>query len=105
MKASMDADSFAYVKQKFDDYLKVKYSDYRDLFVNSPLIKANETLLFNDYMLNVTQGAVLNPQITKQNWLDALQKWEKAGGSAMIDELNQLQTNKSNPDFSMYVKK
>ncbi|MCZ8511649.1 extracellular solute-binding protein [Paenibacillus filicis] len=105
MKASMDADTFAYVKQKFDDYLKVKYSDYRDPFVDAPLQSKNETQMFNDYMLGVTQGAVLNPQITKQNWMDALQKWEKAGGSAMIDEVNRLQTNKSNPDFSMYVKK
>lgn len=92
-------DQFSYVKTKFEEYAKNDYPEWRDWTVASPADAETGARLWNDYMQQVTDSAIINKDVTKQTWLDALEKWKKAGGQKIIDEVNELQTNKEKPDY------
>ncbi|WP_274363202.1 extracellular solute-binding protein [Paenibacillus thermotolerans] len=93
------ADDFEYVKSKFEEYAKVDYPDYRDPTVASPTEDEKGTNLWNDYMEQIVQSAIINHNVKKSDWLNALQKWKNAGGQQIIDEINELQKDKSKPNY------
>jgi len=92
-------DKFEYVKGKFEEYAKIDYPDWRDYTVASPADAELGARLWNDYMQQVVDSAIINKSSNKQQWLDALKKWSDAGGQKIIDEVNELQTNKNKPDY------
>ncbi|MCZ8511653.1 extracellular solute-binding protein [Paenibacillus filicis] len=90
---------FNLMKSKFDEYNKNIYQDYRNPFMVSGIENSKSTQLFNDYLLGPVEGAIISPKITKQDWQAAIQKWYSAGGQAMVDDVNRVQTDKSKPDY------
>jgi putative aldouronate transport system substrate-binding protein len=92
-------DKFDEYKKKYDEYLETQYPDYRDKTVISPFEMKEGSKLYEDYLKSTVEGAAINHNLTKQNWLDQLKKWEDAGGKQLIQEVNTLQEDKSKPEF------
>ncbi|MCQ6559361.1 extracellular solute-binding protein [Paenibacillus mendelii] len=90
---------FAEAKTKFDAYNKVQYPEYRNPTIFSPLEVEQGAQLYNDYLQSVIDGAIINDKITEQDWDAAIDKYLKAGGQKIIDEVNELQTNKVKPQY------
>ncbi len=92
-------DKFDYVKQKFEEYAKEDFPDYADPTIPAPFNSKEGTKLWNDYMEQITQSAIINHDVTKEQWLAAVDKWRKAGGDKIIEERNELQKDKSKPNY------
>ncbi|WP_274362893.1 extracellular solute-binding protein [Paenibacillus thermotolerans] len=92
-------DKFEPYKQKFDEYVQVQYPDYRDRTIVSPFEMKEGTKLYEDIMKSTVEGLAINHKLTKQDWMNQLKKWEEAGGAKLIEEVNELQTDKSKPMF------
>lgn len=94
-----DPDAFELARAKFEEYNQVQYPDYRNPTIFSETEIESGAQLYNDYLQQVVDGAVINDNITKQDWLDALDAYLKAGGQKIIDEVNAGQQNKKKPQY------
>lgn len=93
-------EEFGYVRGKFDTYMRNEYPDFRNPTVLSPTEAADGTRLTQDYLQKVTESCIINHDITRADWATAVEKWKAAGGAKIIDEVNQLQTDKSRPNYT-----
>lgn len=94
-------ESFDYVKGKFDTYAVNGYYDYRNTMIISPLDGENGSRLYEDYMRSVVDSVIINSERTREDWDKAVTAWGEGGGTAIIDEVNELQTDKSQPDYGL----
>ncbi|WP_020579265.1 extracellular solute-binding protein [Actinopolymorpha alba] len=91
---------FDYIKGKFDDYTRQEYFDYRDPTVVSPTDAKKGTQLFEDNLQKVAQSTIVNHKVTRAEWAAAVEKWKRAGGNAILEEVNSLQKDKSKPEYT-----
>ncbi|MGC4105859.1 MAG: extracellular solute-binding protein [Thermomicrobiales bacterium] len=94
-------DSFEYVKGKFERYAQNGFYDYRNTMIISPLDGKNGSRLYEDYLRSVIDSVIINADRTREDWDKAVASWGDAGGNAIIDEVNTLQTDKSQPDYGL----
>jgi putative aldouronate transport system substrate-binding protein len=93
------SDKFDYVKKKFEEYAKTDYPDYRDPTVATPYASEKGSKLWNDYMQQLHASVIINHNVTKEQWIEAVEKWKKAGGDKILEEQNELQKDKSKPNY------
>ncbi|MFC7623428.1 extracellular solute-binding protein [Microlunatus sp. GCM10028923] len=93
-------DKFDYIRGKFEAYIGTEYPDFRNPTVLSPTEAADGTRLTQDYLQKVTESCIINHDLSRTDWTTAVEKWKAAGGNKIIDEVNQLQTDKSRPDYT-----
>jgi len=95
-------DQFEYVKSKYLEHAEnAMYPDYRNYSIFSPTEVEKGAQLLADYLGSALSGIVINDKITKETWLDAIEKWKKAGGSKIIEEVNTLQKIKTKPQYDI----
>lgn len=75
------------------------YADYKDPKIITPTETEKWVPLYMDYMNDILSGFVINHKLTKQDWMNAVEKWRKNGGDKIIEEVNQMQQNKSKPQL------
>ncbi|MBB6670853.1 extracellular solute-binding protein [Cohnella nanjingensis] len=92
-------EAFADAKAKFKEYNAVQYPDYRNYTIFSPLEVEQGAQLYTDYLQSVIDGAIINDKVTEKEWDAAIDKYLKAGGQKIVDEVNELQKNKSKPKY------
>ncbi|MCD9024575.1 extracellular solute-binding protein [Cohnella silvisoli] len=90
---------FADAKAKFDTYNQVQYPEYRNPTIFSPVEIEKGAQIYNDYLQTVIDGAIINDKITEKDWDAAIDKYLKAGGQNIVDEVNALQKNKNKPKY------
>lgn len=98
-EASKLPEEFDYIQQKFATYTAKYHTDYRDITALSETENKKGSQIYEDYMKQVVDASIIDHKTTKQNWLDAADKWRKAGGDAIIDEVNAAQKDKSMPNY------
>jgi hypothetical protein len=86
--------------QLIAEYAKTVFPDYRHPDVVSPTEQQIGNKIYEDYLRNMVDSFVLSDKLTKQDWLDAVKKWENAGGDKIIEEVNSLQKDKRQPKYS-----
>ncbi|MGB3307193.1 MAG: extracellular solute-binding protein [Thermomicrobiales bacterium] len=94
-------DQFEYIKGKFEEYSGVQYPDWRNPLIISPTDGKDGTTLYEDNLRPVIDSVIINHDRTKDDWAAALQKWRDQGGDKIIEEVNELQTDKSKPDYGV----
>lgn len=94
-------DQFEYVKGKFEKYGANKFYDYRNPFVISPTEGTSGSRLFEDHLRPVVDSVIIDANRTKDDWAAAVQAWRGAGGDQIIAEVNELQTDKSEPNYGV----
>jgi len=92
---------FEYVKTKFETYGKNQFFDYRQATIISPTEGRDGSRLFEDILRPVIDSVIINGERTKDEWAAAVQQWREAGGDQIIAEVNELQTDKSKPDYGV----
>ncbi|MDQ3539313.1 MAG: hypothetical protein M3440_01370, partial [Chloroflexota bacterium] len=95
------ADAFEYVQGKFEEYGANKFYDYRNPFVISPTEGADGTRIYEDVLRPVIDSVIIDANRTKDEWAAAVQQWREAGGDQIITEVNELQTDKGEPDYGV----
>ncbi|MCQ6559309.1 extracellular solute-binding protein [Paenibacillus mendelii] len=92
-------DQFEYYKSMFEKYAATPYNDYKDPTVTSPTNAEIGPQIWEDYMAKVDGSILTDFKLTKEGYKEARQKWLDAGGQKIIDEVNELQTDKSEPNY------
>lgn len=95
------ADTFEYVQGKFEEYGANKFYDYRNPFVISPTEGADGTRIYEDVLRPVIDSVIIDANRTRDEWAAAVQQWREAGGDQIIAEVNELQTDKGEPDYGV----
>lgn len=90
---------FSYVQGKFNEYAQKDYPDYHNPMVISPTDAKKGSQLYQDYLQPMINAYIMNTKLTRTDWVSAVQKWNNAGGNQIINEINQLQTDKSKPNY------
>lgn len=94
-------DQFEYIRGKYEEYDKNEYPDYRNPFVISPTEAEDGPRLYEDYLRSTTESVIINHDLTREDWMAAVEKWKDAGGAQIIEEVNELQEDKSKPDYKV----
>ncbi|MBO7742840.1 extracellular solute-binding protein [Paenibacillus sp. MWE-103] len=92
-------DQFPYYKEMFEKYAATPYNDYKDPTVQSPTAAKIGAQIWEDYMAKVDGSILTDMNLTKDAYKKARQKWLDAGEQTIIDEVNELQTDKSEPNY------
>ncbi|MBM7566818.1 extracellular solute-binding protein [Paenibacillus sacheonensis] len=92
-------DQFAYYKSMFEKYAATPYNDYKDPTVSSPTNAKIGAQIYEDYMAKVSGSILTDMKLTKDDYIKARQKWLDAGEQKIIDEVNELQKDKSEPNY------
>ncbi|MBW7453118.1 extracellular solute-binding protein [Paenibacillus sepulcri] len=92
-------DKFEYFKSMFEKYAATPYNDFKDPTVMSPTNAEIGPQIWEDYMAKVDGSILTDMNLTKEAYKEARQKWLDAGQQKIIDEFNELQTNKSEPNY------
>lgn len=95
------ADKFEYVKARFEEYGAHQFFDFRRTTVISPTEGKESTRLYEDILRPVIDSVIINAERTPDDWAAVVQQWREAGGDAIIQEVNELQTDKSQPDYGV----
>jgi putative aldouronate transport system substrate-binding protein len=95
------ADQFEYIRGKFEEYGTNHYPDYRNPMIISPTEGEQGTRLFEDILRPVIDSVIINHERTPADWTSALQRWKDDGGAQIIEEVNQLQEDKSKPTYGV----
>jgi ABC-type glycerol-3-phosphate transport system substrate-binding protein len=94
-------DQFEYVKGKFETYGANEFYDYRNTMIISPTDGENGSRLFEDYLRSTIDSVIINADTTREDWDAAVEEWRAAGGDDIINEVNELQEDKSEPDYGV----
>lgn len=94
------SDRFDYIKQKFEAYTGKEYPDFRDPTVISPTDAEQGTRLYEDHIQKVAEASIINHNVTRKDWDNAVEKWKSGGGGKILEEVNSLQKDKSRPDYA-----
>ena len=94
-------DQFEYVRTKFETYGAKEFYDYRNTMIISPTDGENGSLLYEDYLRPVIDSVIINADRTRADWDAAIEDWQAAGGDDIIAEVNELQEDKSQPDYGV----
>jgi ABC-type glycerol-3-phosphate transport system substrate-binding protein len=92
-------DKFAYFKSMFEKYAATPYNEYKDPTVTSPTNAEIGPQIWEDYMAKVDGSILTDMKLTKEAYKAARQKWLDAGEQKVIDEVNELQSDKSEPNY------
>lgn len=102
-KASFESngigDLYEYWAGKIEEYTSNPYYNYRDKYIISPMYAEMGTLLIETYLASVTGSVILDKTVTRDRYDGAVQTWLSAGGQAIINEINELQADKSKPNY------
>lgn len=94
-------DQFEYVKGKFETYGGNEFYDYRNTMIISPTEGENGSRLYEDYLRSTIDAVIINADVNREDWEAAVQEWRGAGGDDIISEVNELQEDKSEPDYGV----
>lgn len=94
-------DLFEYVRGKFETYAVNSFPDYRNTMIMSPTEGDQGTQLYEDILRPVIDSVIINHERTPDDWSAAVQNWRESGGDQIIAEVNELQTDKSEPDYGV----
>ena len=92
-------DQFNYVKGRFGEYMANEYPDFRDPTVLSPTDTKLGNQIYQDYIQKIADSAIIDHEVTRDDWADAVGKWQRGGGDKIISEVNSMQQDKSRPDY------
>lgn len=92
-------DQFNYVKGRFGEYMANEYPDFRDPTVLSPTDTKLGNQIYQDYIQKIADSAIIDHEITRDDWAAAVGKWQRGGGDKIISEVNSMQQDKSRPDY------
>jgi putative aldouronate transport system substrate-binding protein len=92
---------FDYFKTSFEQYSDNQFPDYLNPTVFSPTNAEKGGILWEDYMAQMYGSILLDMNITRDNYNEALNKWLTNGGDKIIQEINDLQPDKSKPDYGV----
>lgn len=92
-------DKFDYMKNAFNQYARNRYPDWANPAISSPTEAKKGTQLWENYMQGTVSAVIINHKTSRQDWMTAVKQWENAGGSQIIDERNELQKDKSKPNY------
>jgi ABC-type glycerol-3-phosphate transport system substrate-binding protein len=92
-------DRFADAYAKYQQAASNLVVNYRDPKIITPTEEEIGSQIYNDHLNEVISGFIINHNLTKQDWLNAVAAWRQAGGDQIIRELNEMQTDKSKPEF------
>lgn len=92
-------DYFEYYKERFELYAKTTYYDFKNPTVLSPTNADIGPRIWEDYMAKVDGSMLTDMNLTREAYKEAHKKWIDAGGQKIIDEINEMQTDKSKPNF------
>ncbi|QHT62258.1 extracellular solute-binding protein [Paenibacillus lycopersici] len=92
-------DKFEYYKSMFEKYAANPYNDYKDPTVTSPTQAKIGAQIWEDYMAKVDGSILTDMKLTKDAYKAAYKKYLDAGGQKIIDEVNEMQKNKSEPNY------
>jgi hypothetical protein len=92
---------FEYVKGKFETYGGNEFYDFRNTMIISPTDGENGSRLFEDYLRSTIDAVIINADVTREDWVAAVDEWRGAGGDDIISEVNELQEDKSEPDYGV----
>jgi hypothetical protein len=94
-------DQFEYIKGKFETYAVNQFFDYRNTMIISPTDGENGSRLYEDYLRSTIDSVIINADTTREDWDEAVTEWRGAGGDDIISEVNELQTDKTEPDYGV----
>jgi putative aldouronate transport system substrate-binding protein len=94
-------DQFEYIKGKFETYGGNEFYDYRNTMIISPTDGENGSRLFEDYLRSTIDSVIINAEMTREDWDAAVTEWRNAGGDDIINEVNELQEDKSKPSYGV----
>jgi putative aldouronate transport system substrate-binding protein len=94
-------DQFEYIKGKFETYAVNQFFDYRNTMIISPTDGENGSRLYEDYLRSTIDSVIINADTTREDWDNAVTEWRGAGGDDIINEVNELQTDKAEPDYGV----
>lgn len=98
--AGLDDSVYEYYMAKIDDICSNVWYNRKYPTVASPTSNDIGTQLNEAYLAAYWPGGiVLNPNVTREEYDEALQGWLEAGGQTIIDEINALQTDRSYPSY------
>jgi putative aldouronate transport system substrate-binding protein len=89
----------AYIKEKFATYTAKYHVDYRDVMAYSETESKKGQQIYEDYLKQTVDASIIDHKTTRQTWMTAVDKWRKAGGDAIIEEVNAAQKDKSKPNY------
>jgi len=92
-------DRFEDFKAKFEQYAVHQYPDYRNPTVFSPTNAEKGAILWEDYMAQMYGSILLDLNINRDTYMKALEQWLSNGGEQIVKEYNELQPDKSKPDY------
>lgn len=96
--SGLEAD-FGWMKAMFDRYQRKMYPDWADPTVISPTDQKKGTQLLENTLNDTVNAVVINNKLTRKDWQKAVGRWEAGGGTKIIRERNQLQKDKSKPNY------
>lgn len=94
-------EQFEYIRGKFERYAENGYYDYRNSMIISPLDGQHGSRLYEDYLRSVVDSVIINADRSREDWDEAVEDWGNAGGNDIIEEVNELQTDKTQPDYGL----
>ncbi len=104
-KANFESQGFSefydYFKTSFEEYSINQFPDYRNPTVFSPTNADKGGMLWEDYMGQMYGSILLDMNINRDNYNEALNNWLSNGGDKILQESNELQSDKSKPDYGV----
>lgn len=98
--AGLDDSVYEYFMQQVDSICSTIWYNRKYPTVLSETSNEIGTQLNEAYLANYwPAGIVLNPNVTREEYMEALQGWLDAGGQTIIDEINAQQTDRSMPSY------
>lgn len=90
---------YDYFVGKVAEYNAHRFYNYRNTYILSPLEAEQGTLLRETYLAAITGSVILDKTVTKARYDEAVTLWLAMGGQAIVDEVNKIQTDKSQPKY------
>ncbi len=98
--AGLDDSVYEYYMEKIDDICSTVWYNRKYPTVASPTSNEIGTQLNEAYFASYwPAGIVLDENVTREEYDAAVQAWLEAGGQTIIDEVNELQPDRSYPSY------
>lgn len=92
-------DLYDYWAGRIEEYNSNRFYDYKDRFVISPTYTEIGSIITETYLAPITGSVILDHNVTRERYNAAVRTWLASGGQKIIDEVNELQKDKSKPSY------
>ena len=90
---------YDYWAGRIEEYNSNRFYDYKDRFVISPTYTEIGSIITETYLAPITGSVILDHNVTRERYNAAVRTWLASGGQKIIDEVNELQKDKSKPSY------